>query len=300
MDIDAAISSYLNYIRVEKGLAENTILAYGRDLERFGEFLRKSKTKFQAVTRSEVMDYLAHLFRAKLDSRSVARHLVTLRNFFKFLLADGIFRIDPTENIDAPKIRHSLPTYLSVAEIDRLLALPNTHTAEGIRDKAVLDVLYSCGLRVSELVNLKPGDVDFQGGTIHCIGKGRKERLVPVGRKALESLEKYIRAGRPQLDKVRRKRPASPFIFLNWRGTPLSRGGVWLILAHYGRAIGLQKKLTPHKLRHSFATHLLERGADLRSVQLMLGHADISTTQIYTHVMEDRLRGIYKAHHPRA
>jgi integrase/recombinase XerD len=300
MEPEAAVNSFLNFIRVEKGLAENTISSYGHDLAKLVAFVRKSRRKIEDVTRSDVMDFLASLYRSGLDSRSVARHLVSVRVLFRFLLGDGIISADPTENIDSPKIRQSLPTYLSVAEVDRLLALPDKHTPEGLRDKAILDTLYSCGLRISELIGLNLNDVDFHGGTIHCVGKGSKERLVPVGRKALESLEKYVRVGRPQLEKSRRKRVSVPFIFLNCRGTQLGRGGAWQIISGYGRALGLRNKLTPHKLRHSFATHLLERGADLRSVQIMLGHSDISTTQIYTHVLEDRLKSIYKAHHPRA
>jgi integrase/recombinase XerD len=203
-------------------------------------------------------------------------------------------------NLESPKIRQTLPSFLSVKEIEKLLALPDLNTPLGLRDRALLDVLYSCGLRVTELVSLRSDNVDFELGCIRCIGKGDKERLVPIGRKALDSVLTYIKEARPALLRSRRRAKLSNAIFLNRQGGQLGRVGVWKILAAYGRALGLRKKLTPHKLRHSFATHLLEGGADLRSVQMMLGHADISTTQIYTHVMEDRLKTVYKAHHPRA
>lgn len=300
MRADAATSAFLNYVRVERGLCANTQDAYRGDMTGFVAYLEKAKLPLTEVTRDDIVDYLASLYRRGLDSRSVARHLVTIRNFFRFLVTDGVVENDPTVNLESPKIRHTIPSYLSVEEIDRLLALPDTRKILGMRDRALLDVLYSCGLRVSELVGLRMGDIDFQMGCIRCIGKGDKERLVPIGRKALESVEKYVREARPILMKSRKRAAPTTCIFINKQGGQLGRVGVWKSLAAYGRALGLRKRLTPHKLRHSFATHLLERGADLRSVQLMLGHADISTTQIYTHVLEDRLKSVYKAHHPRA
>jgi integrase/recombinase XerD len=302
MQHDAAASAFLNYVRIERGLSLNTLEAYETDLGKFIAFLKKRKVTIAAANRDDVVDFLASLYRSGLDSRSVARHLVTIRNFFRFLVTDSIVEGDPTINLESPKIRQTLPTYLSVEEVDQLLALPDTKTVLGMRDRAILDVLYSCGLRVSELVGLRIGDIDFRMGSIRCTGKGNKERLVPIGRKALESVEKYIRLARPKLLKSRKRAPESPTseVFINRQGTRLGRVGVWKVLAAFSRTLGLRKKLTPHKLRHSFATHMLERGADLRSVQLMLGHSDISTTQIYTHVLEDRLKSIYKAHHPRA
>jgi integrase/recombinase XerD len=302
MQPEVAVHAFLNYARVERGLSQNTIDAYRRDLSKFVAFAKKTKLPLKDTKRDDVVDFLAGLYRSGLDSRSVARHLVSLRNLFRFLVIDEIIVDDPTINLESPKIRQSLPSYLSVEEVDRLLKMPDTRTVRGLRDKALLDVLYSTGLRVSEVVGLKIGDIDFQAGCIRCTGKGSKERLVPVGRKAIESVETYIRESRPLLLKSRRNAPwtDSMQVFLNHRGRGIGRIGIWKILAVYGRATGLRKKLTPHKLRHSFATHLLEGGADLRSVQLMLGHADISTTQIYTHVMEDRLKSVYKAHHPRA
>jgi len=300
MQVEVAITAFLNYARVERGLSANTLDAYGRDMVKFATFVKKVRGPLEEISRDDVVDFLATLYRNGLDSRSVARHLVTVRNLFRFLVTDGIVENDPTLNLESPKIRQSLPSYLSVEEVERLLALPSLKSPLGLRDRALFDVLYSAGLRVSEVIGLKLGDIDFQMGCIRCIGKGDKERLVPIGRKALEAVEKYVREARPQLLRSRRIQVPNPYIFVNRNGNRISRVGVWKIMAAYGQMLGLRKKLTPHKLRHSFATHLLERGADLRSVQLMLGHADISTTQIYTHVLEDRLKSVYKAHHPRA
>jgi integrase/recombinase XerD len=300
VEVEAAGAAFLNYIRVERGLSANTLDAYGSDLFKFTDFLTQRKLVLTKVQRDDVVDFLSSLYRRGLDSRSVARHLVTVRSFFKFMVVDGIVHNDPTTNLESPKIRQTLPSFLSVKEVEKLLALPDLNTPLGVRDRALLDVLYSCGLRVTELISLRPDNIDFELGCIRCIGKGDKERLVPIGRKALDSVVTYIKQARPRLLASRRRAKLSNAIFLNRQGGQLGRVGVWKILAAYGRALGLRKKLTPHKLRHSFATHLLERGADLRSVQMMLGHADISTTQIYTHVMEDRLKSVYKAHHPRA
>jgi integrase/recombinase XerD len=298
--MESSASAFLNYLRVEKGLAANTIDAYKRDLKKFSAFLGRRGSDLAAVRRDEIVDFLASLYRQKLDSRSVARHLVTLRNFFKFALSEGAVRADPTLNLDSPKLRKSLPSYLRVDEVERLLELPDPRTTLGARDKALLELLYSTGLRVSEVVGLRVGDLEMQMGCLRCIGKGNKERLVPVGRRALAAVEHYLREARPELLRARRQAGTLPYLFINRQGGQLSRVGMWKILTSYGKRAGLRGKLTPHKLRHSFATHLLERGADLRSVQLMLGHADISTTQIYTHVVEERLKHIYKAHHPRA
>ena len=295
-----AIDAFLNYLRVEKGLAPNTVAAYGRDLRKFGNYAARGGLELAAIRRDDIVGFLASLYRQKLDSRSVARHLVTLRNFFRFALREGIIASDPTLNLESPKVRKTLPGFLRLEEVDRLLEQPDLSTRLGVRDKAMLELLYSTGLRVSELTNLRVGDLEMHMGCLRCIGKGNKERLVPVGRRALAAVEQYLGEARPQLLRAGRGATPTPYLFVNHFGGKLSRVGVWKILARYGRQAGLRSKLTPHKLRHSFATHLLERGADLRSVQLMLGHADISTTQIYTHVVEERLKHIYKAHHPRA
>jgi len=297
MEISATISSFLTYVKVEKGLSSNTVSAYRRDLVKFDVFAQKRKLSLETVSRDDLVDFLASLYRLKLESRTVARHLVTLRNFFRFAQIQELITTDPSINLESPKIRRSLPGYLRLAEVERLLEQPDSTTALGLRDRAMLEVLYSTGLRVSELIGLRVSDLDSKVGCVRCIGKGDKERIVPVGRKALVMVEKYLRDARPKL--LGRLR-GSPTLFVNRRGVSLSRVGVWKILSGYGKRAGLRVSLTPHMLRHSFATHLLERGADLRSVQLMLGHADISTTQIYTHVVEERLKQIYKAHHPRA
>jgi integrase/recombinase XerD len=297
MEISATISSFLTHVKVEKGLSSNTVSAYRRDLVKFDVFAQKRKLSLEGVSRDDLVDFLAGLYRMNLESRTVARHLVTLRNFFRFAQIQELITTDPTINLESPKIRRSLPGYLRLEEVERLLEQPDSTTALGLRDRAMLEILYSTGLRVSELIGLRVSDLDSKVGCVRCIGKGDKERIVPVGRKALVIVEKYLRDARPKL--LGRLR-GSPTLFVNRRGVSLSRVGVWKILSGYGKRAGLRVSLTPHMLRHSFATHLLERGADLRSVQLMLGHADISTTQIYTHVVEERLKQIYKAHHPRA
>ena len=297
MEISTAISSFLTHVKVEKGLSPNTVSAYRRDLLKFHEFVQKRKRTLETVSRDDIVDFLASLYRQKLESKSVARHLVTLRNFFRFAQTQEVISEDPTMHLESPKIHRSLPGYLRMEEVERLIAQPDLKTPYGLRDRAMLEVLYSTGLRVSELIGLRVSDLDTKVGSVRCIGKGDKERIVPVGRKALSIVEKYLRDARP---KLLGKLAGGPTLFVNRRGGALSRVGVWKILSAYGRQAGLRVALTPHMLRHSFATHVLERGADLRSVQLMLGHADISTTQIYTHVVEDRLKQIYKAHHPRA
>jgi integrase/recombinase XerD len=299
--LESTIHVFLSYLRVERGLAQNTILAYGRDLRRFAAFLRKrQRQRLEDVNREDVVDFLSSLYKEKLDSRSVARCLVSIRGFYKFAMLEGTITTDPTENLESPKIRNSLPTYLRVEEIDKLLEAPDLATPIGLRDRAMLEVLYSTGLRVSELLNLRIADIDMRIGCVRCIGKGDKERLVPIGRKAIEAVEQYLERGRPKFARPSSPPPHNQVLFLTRIGRRLSRVTIWKILHDYGMRLGLRGRLTPHKLRHSFATHLLERGADLRSVQMMLGHADISTTQIYTHVVEERLKQIYKAHHPRA
>jgi integrase/recombinase XerD len=294
--VESEIRSFLNYLRVEKGLSQNTLSAYRRDIEKFAVFVREHKLNGAGVSRGDVVDFLGSLYRRGLDSRSVARNLVTIRNFFRFLLMEELIPEDPAENIESPKFRQSLPDFLNLEEVDRLLRQPDATTTIGLRDKAMIELMYSTGLRVSELCSLRISDVQMDAGCLRCIGKGNKERIVPVGRKALAGVQQYLRESRPQLLRGR----SSPYLILNSRGGKLDRIAFWKTLGDYGRKAGLRKGLTPHMLRHSFATHLLDRGADLRSVQMMLGHSDISTTQIYTHVVEERLKQVYKAHHPRA
>ena len=294
--MEAQVRTFLNYLRVEKGLSDNTIQAYRRDMAKFAAFAGERKVGVTELRREHVVDFLGTLYRRHLDSRSVARHLVTIRHFFRFLLLEGAIESDPAANIESPKFRQSLPEFLSVDEVDRLLRQPDKNDVVGIRDRAMIELMYSTGLRVSELCGLRVSDLQMEPGCLRCIGKGNKERLVPVGKRALEAVQTYLRDARQALARG----VASPYLFLNQKGHKLNRIAFWKILGEYGRKAGLRKSLTPHMLRHSFATHLLDRGADLRSVQMMLGHSDISTTQIYTHVVEERLKQVYNAHHPRA
>ena len=299
--METLINSFLNYAKVEKGLAPNSIAAYRRDLNKFAVFVKKRQRTIATVERDDIVEFLAELYRAHLDSRSVARHLVSLRNIFKFARMEDMIQIDPTLNMESPRIRKSLPVYLRMEEVDRLLEQPNVSTPYGLRDRAMLEVLYSTGLRVSELTSLKVSDFDARMGCLRCIGKGDKERLVPVGRRALTAVQQYLETARPQfLHGGGKTGSGGAYLFLSRDGARISRITVWRTLTILGRKAGIRTQLSPHKLRHSFATHLLERGADLRSVQLMLGHVNIATTQIYTHVVEERLKQIYKAHHPRA
>lgn len=281
---------------MEKGLSPNTIQAYGRDIRKFAAFARQKNLSTKDVTRSDIVDFLASLYQRQLDSRSVARHLVTLRNFFRFALMEGYIEEDPAATIESPKFRRGLPQFLNLEEVERLLKQPDTSTVVGLRDKAMIELMYSCGLRVSELCRLRVGDVHMGEGSVRCIGKGDKERLIPVGRRALSAVEAYYKSARAELLRGR----SSPYLFLNQRGGKMNRIAFWQTLSLYGRRAHIRKHVKPHMLRHSFATHLLDGGADLRAVQMMLGHADIATTQIYTHVVEERLKQVYKAHHPRA
>jgi integrase/recombinase XerD len=295
--VEAQIRAFLNCLRVEKGLSDNTIQAYRRDMAKFAAFAaERDLSAARNVGRSDIVDFLGALYRQGLDSRSVARHLVTIRHFFRFGLTEGYVEEDPALTIASPKFRQSLPEFLSVDDVNLLLQQPDTRSPIGTRDRAMIELMYSCGLRVSELCGINVADLQADAGCLRCIGKGNKERLVPVGRKALEAVRLYLRKGRPQL--LRETSPGR--LFLNQKGHKLDRITFWKVLSDYGRKAGLRKALTPHMLRHSFATHLLDRGADLRSVQMMLGHSDISTTQIYTHVVEERLKQVYKSHHPRA
>ena len=294
--MEAEIRAFLNYLRVEKGLSTNTLHAYRRDLAKFALYAAKRGLTLDQFTHSTVIDFLRTLYLRKLDSRSVARHLVTIRHLFRFAFTEGIIKEDPAANVAAPKFRRSLPEFLSVAEVDRLLRQPDANSTLGLRDKAMIELLYSTGLRVSELCGLKAADIQLEAGCLRCLGKGDKERLGPVGHAALELIVQYMKKSRMEILGAK----TSPYLFPSRTGAAINRIAFWKILAAYGRKAGLRKPLTPHMLRHSFATHLLDRGADLRSVQMMLGHADIATTQIYTHVVEERLKQVYKAHHPRA
>ena len=294
------MKSFLHFCRNEKGLAKNSLDAYGRDLKRFGMFLKGSAVA--EVRLSELRGYLDDLRSAGLANRSIARQVTTLRNFFAFLVEQGQLSVNPADLLTAPKIGSSLPRYLDGRSIDRLLKTPCERDATGLRDRAMIDLLYATGMRVSELIRLRIADLDELGGVLRVTGKGNKQRLIPVGREALKSVERYQTEQRPSILKGR----VSPYLFVTARGTAMTRQGFWKLLRGYGKEAGLISEfgrkgaLSPHVLRHTFATHLLEGGADLRSVQIMLGHSDIGTTQIYTHVMRSRLRQTVDKHHPRA
>lgn len=294
--ISPEVASFLDYARVEKGLASNSILSYGRDLRKFANYLHRQGLVLESVTREDIRNFLQSLYEQDLIARSVARHLAALRHFFQFLVKEGTLKADPAHEVETPRLSHSLPKYLNFQEVESLLAQPDPATPIGMRDRAMLELLYATGMRVSELLSVRWEDFEPNLGIIRCIGKGNKERLIPVGKSALRAVESYVRHARASFA----KRSDTSFLFLNRRGGRLSRMGFWKILAAYGRRAGIHVPLTPHMLRHSFATHLLERGADLRSIQTMLGHSDISTTQIYTHVLKERLRQVYQSHHPRA
>ena len=287
------IRSFLNFCRTEKGLAENTLKAYAADLERFDSF---QKSRSTVASTEDLRAYLDSLHGSGLGDRSIARHLTTIRNFGSFLVREGVLGVDPAEHLRPPKQWQTLPKFLNREEVGKLLEAPDGSRPTGLRDRAMLQLLYASGLRVSELCRLGMGDLNLEMGIVRTTGKGNKQRLVPVGKEALRSLAEYLRAGRGALLKGR----ASRYLFVTARGGCLTRQAFWKLLAAYGRRIGLFRGITPHMLRHSFATHLLEGGADLRSVQLMLGHADIATTQIYTHVVRSRLRETVEKHHPRA
>jgi integrase/recombinase XerD len=283
---------FLNFCRVEKGLSANSIGAYTADLSSFSDFCGDAPPPGTEAIRL----YLDHLYARKLGPRSIARHLTTLRNFYGFLVREGAIEHDPTEHLKAPRQWQTIPKYLNAEEIDILLDAPPVSKPTGLRDRAMLQLLYATGLRVSELCRTGMSDLNLEMGVLRTMGKGNKHRLIPVGRQAIQAVETYLANGRPLLLKGR----ASRYLFVTARGGCLTRQAFWKLLAGHGRSAGIFRGLTPHLLRHSFATHLLEHGADLRSVQIMLGHADISTTQIYTHVMRSRLRDTIREHHPRA
>jgi integrase/recombinase XerD len=287
---------YLDHLRVERGLAQNSLLAYGRDLATLRAFARRRRRDILELEPGQLIDFLSEGRGRGLSARSVARLVHALRGFYRFAVREGHASLDPAENLKAPKILQPLPRYLTTTQVDALLRAPDTKTPLGLRDRAILEVLYATGLRVSELISLRPADLNLDVGILTCLGKGRKERVVPLGGAARRWVERYLALGRPRV-----AHPGGPSVlFLNHRGGKLSRMGLWGIVRHHATIAGVARLLTPHVLRHSFATHLLERGADLRALQAMLGHADISTTQIYTHVSRERLRRVYDRFHPRA
>jgi integrase/recombinase XerD len=299
--LDAAIQQFLDHLKVERELSAATLEAYGRDLTSFARFaIARGARDVQAVRTIDVLEYLAHLTDKRLSARSQARKLIALRQLFKFCKAERICPGNPTEEVDLPRFGRKLPDFLTVEEVDRLLVAPDRGADRGARDGAMLETLYATGLRVSELVKLRLTDVNFDAGYLVTMGKGKKERLVPLGEVALASLRAYVEATRSRFLRPRAGARAGDALFLTRLGRRMTRQGFWKLLGRYAVAAGIRKAISPHKLRHSFATHLVERGADLRAVQAMLGHADIGTTEIYTHVSRAHLRAVYDKFHPRA
>ncbi len=289
------LPEYLATLVVERGLAANTVASYRSDLERFGRWLAERQLDVAQVDRAALRRYLSELRGSGLAARSAARALAALRGFFRYAVASGQLEGDPTAELESPRLMRPLPRYLGTDEVDALLAAPDVATPLGLRDKAMLETLYATGLRVTELATLKLASIRLDPGYVRVWGKGRKERIVPLGSSACRWLSRYLSEGRPRLD-----RRHAEEVFLSARGAALTRQSVRRILIGYGRKAGIARPLSPHVLRHSFATHLLEHGADLRAVQAMLGHASISTTEIYTHVTRERLRRLYDEKHPRA
>jgi len=291
------IDGYLAYLRDVRRLSANTLESYARDLGQLGAYAEKHERSVETLDRKDLEAFVRSLMASGLSPRSVARAVATVRGFYKFITAEQKLSNNPADDLRSPRAWPSLPKSLSLEDVDRLLSQPDTSTPRGLRDKALIELLYATGLRVSELISLRAGDLHIEEGFLTCIGKGDKERMVPMGQDAASWVTRYIRDGRPAL----LKKKTSPWLFVNARdGGSLSRIGFWKVLKEYGLKAGLPGELSPHVLRHSFATHLLERGADLRMIQVMLGHADLSTTQIYTHVLEARLKVVYDRFHPRS
>jgi integrase/recombinase XerD len=294
--LPASIEAFIDHLRVARRLAPLTLDSYRRDLVLLARFAAGEGRDVEALDLADLEASVRDLMTRGYSPRSVARLVAAVRGFYKFLVVDRRLAASPADDLRAPRAWPALPTYLSLEQVDRLLAAPDTAAPKGVRDRALIELLYATGLRVSELVGLRASDLNLDGGYLTCVGKGSKERIVPIGESAIAWVRRYLREARPTLLRGR----TSPWLFVSGpRGSALTRVGFWKLLKRYGASIGIARELTPHVVRHSFATHLLERGADLRAIQMMLGHADLSTTQIYTHVLEARLRAVYDQFHPR-
>lgn len=294
-DPSAAVDAYLDHLRVERRLARLTIESYSRDLVALARFAEAAGVAVGGLSRQDLEAFVRGLMSRGLSPRSAARAVACVRGFYRFLVLDRQLDASPADELRAPRAWPALPRFLSLDEVDRLLTAPDVATPRGLRDRAMIEVLYATGLRVSELVGLRAAELNLEAGYLTCTGKGGKQRLVPVGEQAVDWVRRYVRDARPALLRGR----STPRLFVNARGGGLSRVGFWKILRAHGAKAGLPRDLSPHVLRHSFATHLLDRGADLRAIQMMLGHADLSTTQIYTHVLDARMRTVYEKFHPR-
>jgi integrase/recombinase XerD len=294
----APVDAYLTHLTVERRLATNSVESYARDLQLLATFASGKGRKVESFGRADLEGFVRDLMSEGRSPRSVARAIACYRGFYRFLVVDGRLKVNPADDLRPPRAWKVLPRYLSVDEVDTLIAQPDTTTPRGVRDRALIELLYATGMRVSELIGLRPADVNLSESYLTCNGKGEKQRIVPIGEEAGKWVAKYLRESRPQL--LRRRTSTRLFVNARGGGTGLTRVGFWKILKQYAQTARLPTALSPHTLRHSFATHLLERGADLRAIQMMLGHADLSTTQIYTHVLEQRLRTVYDKFHPRA
>jgi len=293
--VEDHIADYLAHLALERNLSPRTVESYGRDIRQYADWLAEKKLAMDSVDRAALRGYLGSRRDAGLSARSSARALSSIRGFYRYLVSVGDVAIDPTSDLSSPSLWRTVPHALTTEEIDRLLSAPDTNTPLGLRDRAMLETLYATGLRVSELVGLTVDRIRLDPGFVRVLGKGGKERLVPLGGGAVAWIERYQAGSRPGLDRHR-----APELFLNHRGHRLTRQGFWKILRNHGLAAGIRSRLSPHVVRHSFATHLVEHGADLRSVQMMLGHSSLTTTEIYTHVARERLRRLYDEKHPRA
>lgn len=302
MHLDRAVDSYLQHLKVERNLSENTLSAYSTDLRQFVDFCLDDEEcdAIESVTDNNVSNFMVELLDRGLKSRTASRKLSTVRGLFEYLLTNDVIDSDPTEAVDAPRYGRNVPTVLSLDEVESLLEAPDRTSPEGFRDWVMLEVLYATGLRVTELVELNLKDIDLEGGYVDVVGKGDRQRIVPLGETAVDAVSEYIEKIRPVLLEKHGGPGSTPYLFVTRRGSSMTRQGFWKNLKRYGDLAGVDKSISPHKLRHSFATHLLERGADLRIVQNLLGHADINTTEIYTHVAQARLKSMYEEHHPRA
>ncbi|MFH1096607.1 MAG: site-specific tyrosine recombinase XerD [Candidatus Desantisbacteria bacterium] len=296
------IDNFINYLGIERGLSENTLSAYLEDLLQYVEFLKTTQVlEWDEVMRGQVISYVIYMRDLGLKSSSIGRKIAALKAFFRFLTQEGILKIDPTVDIDLPKQEDKLPRFLTVAEVENLLNNPDIGKPLGLRDRAMFEFLYATGVRVSEIINVKTGDINLAVGFVKVFGKGGKERIVPIGKTAIAYIQQYLSTVRHNLIKKNKKgsKDSTDMLFLNWYGEPLTRQGFWKIIKWRARCAGIVKSVSPHIIRHSFATHLLENSADLRSVQEMLGHANIVTTQVYTHLNSERLKTEHAKFHPR-